>query len=108
MARKQRIIVDLDPEQLKWVEKQKLQQSLERGKQISRNRFIAEALEKYKIFLKHKEGLKKALDSTQDAFGYFLAHGETELALKMEEAQSELDALLNLPLFILYEEEDKE
>jgi biotin-(acetyl-CoA carboxylase) ligase len=51
-TRKQRINVDLPPEQVKWAEQAALKLSLERGKKISRNQLISEALE---LFKKHLE-----------------------------------------------------
>ncbi|WP_258841125.1 hypothetical protein [Mechercharimyces sp. CAU 1602] len=48
-------MLDLEPELLEWVERKKLEESLARGQAISRNQFIAEALEQYKVHLDVKE-----------------------------------------------------
>jgi hypothetical protein len=50
--RKQRINVDLPDEQVKWAEQVALELSLKRGKKVSRNQLISEALE---LFKKHLE-----------------------------------------------------
>ena len=50
-TRKQRINVDLPQEQVRWAEQAALKLSLERGKKVSRNQLISEALEIYKKHL---------------------------------------------------------
>ena len=52
-VKKQRINVDLAPELIQWAESTAIKFSGERGKRVSRNQVIAEALEFYR---KHLEG----------------------------------------------------
>jgi hypothetical protein len=53
--RKQRINVDLPEEQVKWAEQTALKLSLKRGKKVSRNQLISEALELFKKHLEKKQ-----------------------------------------------------
>lgn len=53
--RKQRINVDLPEEQVKWAEQAALELSLKRGKKVSRNQLISEALELFKKHLEKKQ-----------------------------------------------------
>jgi hypothetical protein len=53
---KKRINVDLETEQIQWAEQTALKLSLERGKKVSRNQVISEALELLKKHLEDQKG----------------------------------------------------
>jgi hypothetical protein len=53
---KKRINVDLETEQIQWAEQTALKLSLERGKKVSRNQVISEALDLFKKHLEDQKG----------------------------------------------------